>query len=538
MAYKATYHEDSDADDEYERSAFSPTLPARFDASPTDSDVTSAEHTPTTFTHSHSGGSHGSPTGLITQWTAEQCADFVVGLGFRQYADAIVDEGIDGEALVALQHSELKEMGMDSLGHRLTVLKNVYETKVRQNVPIDPDHYVPPSAGVDAQDAIATQEDIARIIRSIQLREERILAAEADLRMMKEDLNRVAEENKKLREDFLPVIRMAKDKSQPLPTPDVHAAEHHTLLPSPAPPPEKTGSSLSRKFSTKKLFLGSTPKNPSPTIHEGRTLTDSSSLDPSAAAMAASSHLTASLSGGSQASPNQPSQHSPTSPAYNTQPSASASRSFPRNEPSSSRSNYNHDENHHSTYSNNSAWSNASTIVDRERSNPTPVPPTTTSSRRRDVPSTAEDPPNSAGATSSTRRDRERERERGGGERGMDNTVEIFKSFRVSVEDPCYKVLPVALKKYNITADWREYALYIVHGDQERCLGLQERPLTLFKQLDREGRKPMFMLRKHAPPAEGHSNTIAGGGVGMMATGVGTGGVGTGGRGLLPGGVL
>ncbi|KAK4996746.1 hypothetical protein LTR16_007170, partial [Cryomyces antarcticus] len=90
MAYKATYHEDSDADDEYERSAFSPTLPARFDASPTDSDVTSAEHTPTTFTHSHSGGSHGSPTGLITQWTAEQCADFVVGLGFRQYADAIV----------------------------------------------------------------------------------------------------------------------------------------------------------------------------------------------------------------------------------------------------------------------------------------------------------------------------------------------------------------------------------------------------------------------------------------------------------------
>ncbi|KAK5279414.1 Mitogen-activated protein kinase adapter protein MST50, partial [Cryomyces antarcticus] len=128
-------------------------------------------------------------------------------------------------------------------------------------------------------------------------------------------------------------------------------------------------------------------------------------------------------------------------------------------------------------------------------------------------------PPNSAGATSSTRRDRERERERGGGERGMDNTVEIFKSFRVSVEDPCYKVLPVALKKYNITADWREYALYIVHGDQERCLGLQERPLTLFKQLDREGRKPMFMLRKHAPPAEGHSNTIAGGGVGMMATG-------------------
>lgn len=74
--------------------------------------------------------------------------------------------------------------------------------------------------------------------------------------------------------------------------------------------------------------------------------------------------------------------------------------------------------------------------------------------------------------------------------------MEIFKSFRVSVDDPCYKVLPAALKKYNINGDWKQYALYIVYGDQERCLTLEERPLILFKQLEKEGRKPMFMLRK------------------------------------------
>lgn len=67
------------------------------------------------------------------------------------------------------------------------------------------------------------------------------------------------------------------------------------------------------------------------------------------------------------------------------------------------------------------------------------------------------------------------------------------------MDDPCHKVLPAALKKYNINADWRQYALYIVYGDQERCLALDEKPLILFKQLDREGRKPMFMLRKSAP---------------------------------------
>lgn len=44
-----------------------------------------------------------------------------------------------------------------------------------------------------------------------------------------------------------------------------------------------------------------------------------------------------------------------------------------------------------------------------------------------------------------------------------------------------------------------------MHGDQERCLGLEEKPLLLFKQLDKEGRKPMFMLRRHAAPQEGWS---------------------------------
>jgi hypothetical protein len=86
------------------------------------------------------------------------------------------------------------------------------------------------------------------------------------------------------------------------------------------------------------------------------------------------------------------------------------------------------------------------------------------------------------------------------------------------MEDPCHKVLPAALKKYNINEDWRSYSLFIVYGDQERCLGLEERPLTLFKQLEKEGRKPMFMLRKQAPSFEGQAANAypGGGGIGIM----------------------
>jgi hypothetical protein len=55
------------------------------------------------------------------------------------------DHGIEGDALVALKHDELKEMGIASVGHRLTILKNVYDMKVNQDIPIEPDDYVPPS---------------------------------------------------------------------------------------------------------------------------------------------------------------------------------------------------------------------------------------------------------------------------------------------------------------------------------------------------------------------------------------------------------
>lgn len=44
---------------------------------------------------------------------------------------------------MALLHEDLKEMGIGSVGHRLTILKSVYEIKIKQDVRIESDHYVP-----------------------------------------------------------------------------------------------------------------------------------------------------------------------------------------------------------------------------------------------------------------------------------------------------------------------------------------------------------------------------------------------------------
>jgi hypothetical protein len=44
---------------------------------------------------------------------------------------------------VALGHDDLKQMGISSVGHRLTILKSIYDVKKAQDVPIESDHYIP-----------------------------------------------------------------------------------------------------------------------------------------------------------------------------------------------------------------------------------------------------------------------------------------------------------------------------------------------------------------------------------------------------------
>ena len=86
MAHPPTYHAESDADDEYERSVMtSPIFATDDDASPTDSDSPSTEHTPTTF----GNGDYDrlSPRTVITEWTTDDCADYITSLGLSQYCD-------------------------------------------------------------------------------------------------------------------------------------------------------------------------------------------------------------------------------------------------------------------------------------------------------------------------------------------------------------------------------------------------------------------------------------------------------------------
>ncbi|KAI0019035.1 hypothetical protein F4780DRAFT_771475 [Xylariomycetidae sp. FL0641] len=445
-----TAYAESDADDEYERSLHtsSPVLATDSEISPTDSEGrSSTEHTPTTYGHRSSADRL--PETIISEWTADECADFIATIGLQQYYDRFIENEIVGEALIALLHDDLKSMGVTSVGHRLTILKSVYDVKKAQDIPIESDHYVPLSADAEAQYATATLKDIKHLVEQLRLRDERMSLVEQDLRRLTDDFRR-------LREDMLPALRLAKNAQQPLPNVSANAPYGYDA--STISPPAATSSStqssggLKRQYSTKKIVLGTNPKSTSPshlqTAHERPSVEQT--LDPANAAERAvlsSSHLAAMNGSGQSTSPGySPNIPSPTSPP--TLGSATlASRSYRADQATPSA---------RTTFSESDHGYNSKQPVAPRRMQ-TPVPET----------------PGSSSAS-----------------------VEIFKSFRVSMDDPCYKVLPAALKKYQINAPWDQYALYIVYGDQERCLGLEEKPLILFKQLDKEGKKPMFMLRK------------------------------------------
>ncbi|OAA55558.1 mapkkk cascade protein kinase regulator ste50 [Niveomyces insectorum RCEF 264] len=462
---QGTTYAESDADDEYERDIpdSSPTDATESEISPTESDPLSAEHTPTTYGYRSSADRL--PETLISDWTAEECADFIATIGLQQYADSFIENDIVGEALVALQHDDLKQMGITSVGHRLTILKSVYEVKKAQDVPVESDHYVPLTAETEAQSTMATLKDIKHLVEQLRLRDERMSLFEQDYRRLTEDFRR-------LREDMLPALRLVKDQQQPLPhlnngnsingNNDQSYSFEATISP-PAPTPQSASQSISikRQYSTRKMPpTGATPKTTSPshlqTTHD-RMMAEQT-LDPANAAERAvlsSQHLAAANGAGQTMSSISPSYSpnipSPTSPPTSMNGTTLASRSYRSDQPTpSGRTTFAESDHNYQSSS-------------REK----PVAP-----RRLQTP--APDTP------------------------GSNASVEIFKSFRVSMDDPCYKVLPAALRRYQINAPLDQYALYIVYGDQERCLALDEKPLILFKQLDKEGKKPMFMLRKTA----------------------------------------
>lgn len=69
--------------------------------------------------------------------------------------------------------------------------------------------------------------------------------------------------------------------------------------------------------------------------------------------------------------------------------------------------------------------------------------------------------------------------------------------FNISPDVPCYKVLPLIARRHKVRGDWRGVGLVVCYGDQERMVGLEEKPLAIYKELQSQGKNPVFMIREN-----------------------------------------
>lgn len=333
----------------------------------------------------------------VLEWDVDKVGRWISYLGLGTYSGCFIDNSVTGDVLIHLDQADLGEIGVRSVGHRLRILKAIYEIIIRQDIPMDGDHYIPPTV-VEAKGDIP-----ASLVQSLEIRDERMGYAENEIRKLNEGIH-------KLREDLLPIFRMAKE-SKPLPTPD-------------APQPSPGNMHVSASSPTLNATASPPLQVTSPTY---------------------SSQPQLQTTGGQQQQQSQPGSGLP-SPGIKRIISKKSIGALSTNS-SAARS-----PTQQEWFDENSKYKQ------QQKSATTP----------------------GSGGTNST----------------SSPSSEPFKSFRVTMEDPCYKVLPAALRKYKISGDWRQYALMVCYGDQERVLGLEEKPLIIFKELQDAGKRPVFMLRQ------------------------------------------
>lgn len=56
-----------------------------------------------------------------------------------------LEQGITGDVLVNLDHESLRDLSILTVGHRMDLLKNIYQLKIHYRVPVNEWDYIPPS---------------------------------------------------------------------------------------------------------------------------------------------------------------------------------------------------------------------------------------------------------------------------------------------------------------------------------------------------------------------------------------------------------
>lgn len=489
-----------------------------------------------------------SPTVHVNRWTEQQVIDWLSTVGLTKYAKDFKSNGITGDVLVLLDDEALKDIGVVTIGQRLALLSAIYRLKQQYGIPIQEGDWIPKA--VEAQEHASNALTTAHMAGALQQRDDRI-------RLLESQILRLADYLARFQQDMASVARHVGVKAASTDTPITLVSNSlHTHNPSDGSMNSTSGfgsnsdlaataasarpleSPSSRTFAglvspTRSGFTypaghamsGFKPASVAPRTDSGGG--HNSPMTPTTAAHAYAATSSSNGAGPTDLSPTQ-STPSATSSSLGSQPG------FSQQQPQSSQP----------PQANNAAATSmvsptrrlahqqalsqfdgagssrpragslgasntlttigaspfaASTSTSNTNStgvstNPANAAASSATERedRKDATAATSSGPNAKAATATTS---SLSAPASASANTASSDSNPYKSFRVTLDDPCYKVLPAALKKYKINDDWRKYALFICYGKTERCLSYDEKPLLLFQKLKENEQSPVFMLR-------------------------------------------
>ncbi|WFD35061.1 hypothetical protein MCUN1_001909 [Malassezia cuniculi] len=375
------------------------------------------------------------PPDLVLQWLRQ--------LGLSQYCSTFMENDINGEALVLLDEAALTELGISSVGHRMTLLTNIYELKQRFNVPMDQDDWMPQMYTPVEAARSTSPADLSTQLRHrdehIKVLESYISRITGELQHMRDTLGRLA-------------------------------------IPNVPPPPGTYG----QQQGAGALINSGHPVEPMSFAPNGsRDLssrgTQQQSYQPNLAARA---QIPDAQGGQLQSQANQRAQIPPAStptPGAAPGPSHGAAPAHVPHAPASSGS----------------AMSSFSHL--------SPVHPTPIYGNSFNIPAGAPNPildyltPRASGSQDTKPIDEAVASLLHAS--GRSSVPVSNENVPVTIDEPCARVMALSLRKYGIAEDYSSFVLFVVFGDTERCLSYDERPLLLYRRLRESGQNPKFVLK-------------------------------------------
>lgn len=478
-----------------------------------------------------------SPTVHVNKWSEQQVVDWLSSVGLSKYARDFKSNGITGDVLVLLDDEALRDIGVVTIGQRLALLAAIYRLKQQFDIPIQEGDWIPKS--IEAQEHATNTLSTAHMSTALRQRDDRI-------RLLESQILRLADYLVRFQQDMASVARHVGVKAHSIDTPitlvsnslSAHRSSESSATTSAfgsnSDLASSAASSLPMESPTSRNFAGLVSPTRTGFTYGGsqamsgfKPTTVKSSRSNSIGGAAPMTPTTAAHMYAASASNTVPTGDvSPTQITPSVTPTSLGSQpAFPQQQPPSSagstsmvsptrrlahQNSLAHPDaagsarpragsvgasaalsstSGSSLFSNtgSSGSINATTVsAATERDDRIKDAAATTVSEPKPKFSTvaasgsslSASPAASAAAATTASSD-----------------SNPYKSFRVTLDDPCYKVLPAALKKYKINDDWRKYALFICYGKTERCLSYDEKPLLLFQKLKENEQSPVFMLR-------------------------------------------